>query len=96
MHLQQSAVRQLTDRYPWPSTVFSLTGDVAWPAARSAALWAFCRRATHVYDSFYHARMARRAQHLRCSLSERSERGDNKLDNDSLRFARGAGVAHSY
>ena len=29
----------------------------------------------------YHARMARRAQHLRCSLSERSERGDNKLDN---------------
>ena len=28
----------------------------------------------------YHARMARRAQHLRCSLSERSERADNKLD----------------
>ena len=28
----------------------------------------------------YHARMARRAQHLRCSLCERSERGDNKLD----------------
>ena len=25
--------------------------------------------------------MARRAQHLRCSLSERSERADNKLDN---------------
>ena len=28
--------------------------------------------------------MARRAQHLRCSLSERSERGDNKLDKLSL------------
>ena len=30
----------------------------------------------------YHARMARRAQHLRCSLMlcERSERADNKLD----------------
>ena len=26
------------------------------------------------------ARMARRAQHLRCSLCERSKRGDNKLD----------------
>ena len=25
--------------------------------------------------------MARRAQHLRCSLSERSERADNRLDN---------------
>ena len=31
----------------------------------------------------YHARnrMARRAQHLRCSLCEGSERADNKLDN---------------
>ena len=37
------------------------------------------------YCFAYHARMARRAQHLRCSLCERSERGDNKLDN---RFAR--------
>ena len=32
----------------------------------------------------YHARMARRAQHLRCSLSERSERADNKLDKGKL------------
>ena len=32
--------------------------------------------------NIYHARMARRAQHLRCSLRlcERSERADNKLD----------------
>ena len=37
-------------------------------------------RAPHLY----HARMARRAQHLRCSLSERSERGDNKLDKPHL------------
>ena len=29
----------------------------------------------------YHARMARRAQHLRCSLGEKSERAENKLDN---------------
>ena len=28
--------------------------------------------------------MARRAQHLRCSLCERSERADNKLDNSRL------------
>ena len=28
----------------------------------------------------HHARMARRAQHLRCSLRERSERADNRLD----------------
>ena len=34
-------------------------------------------------SSFYHARMAHRAQHLRCSLCERSERGDNKLDKSS-------------
>ena len=34
----------------------------------------------------YHARMARRAhEHLRCSLCERSERGDNKLDNRRVR-----------
>ena len=43
--------------------------------------------ATKFYNSLladlikgYHARMARRAQHLRCSLCERSERADNKLD----------------
>ena len=30
----------------------------------------------------YHARMARRAQHLRC---ERSERADNRLDNFGVR-----------
>ena len=29
----------------------------------------------------YHARMARRAQHLWCYICERSERADNKLDN---------------
>ena len=30
---------------------------------------------------FYHARMARRAQYLRCSLCEGSEQADNKLEN---------------
>ena len=35
---------------------------------------------TNFNCSFYHARMARRAQHLWCSLCERSERADDKLD----------------
>ena len=34
----------------------------------------------------YHARMARRAQHLRCSLSEGSERADNRLDKLFVNF----------
>ena len=29
----------------------------------------------------YHARTARRAKHLRCSLRERTKRADNRLDN---------------
>ena len=32
------------------------------------------------FQGIYHARMARRAQHLRCSLCERSERAENRLD----------------
>ena len=41
------------------------------------------RRETRAEPS-YHARMARRAQHLRCSLRlcEGSERADNKLDKE--------------
>ena len=41
----------------------------------------------------YHARMARRAQHLRCYVREANERTTNWIT--SLRFARGAGAARA-
>ena len=48
----------------------------------SQALLLKCREEPRSPATCYHARMARRAQHehLRCSLCERSERADNKLD----------------
>ena len=43
------------------------------------------QRIANGVDARYHARMSRRAQHLRCSLCERSERADNRLDKDARR-----------
>ena len=52
----------------------------------SAAARAACVSTWLGEDTNYHARMARRAQHLRCSLRrERSERADNRLDKDTKR-----------
>ena len=51
-------------------------------------------RLTDADEIIYYARMARRAQHLRCSLCEKSERALAELTGDArLEFLRNSGPA---